>query len=138
MYPLFDIHRNMLSLEKVENFIFLTVSISAPYFTKHPEFRTPVKIITDNTFLFACNFASHFNISESDVYWLKNGYEKVQIGLSGRNPIVAMGGSVLRTLDIAFEVPTYFDQGSYQCVVYNRYTKREVKSRKLHLQYEGE
>ena len=83
-----------------------------------------------------CSIASHFNLSETEVYWLKNGHEKIYLNISGAVP---KGEGVVKLINNSFKVDEkYLIQGYYHCVVFNaRYMRKEARSKKLHLQFQG-
>lgn len=70
------------------------------------------------------------------VYWLKNGYEKIQLNLSDRIP---KGGGVVKLPNHSFiGNEKFIIQGYYQCVVFDpNYMKEEVRSEKLRLKFQG-
>lgn len=86
-----------------------------------------------------CFIVSHFNLSDGDVYLLKNGFEKLRIGgFVQVNPENALA-QIYDTEAQNFSNNIYSAQGFYQCVVFTpRFMKREVKSQKLQIQFQGE
>ena len=48
-----------------------------------PYFDRPVKAAKDFAVNMTCNIASHFLLHETDVYWLKNGLEKLKFETTG-------------------------------------------------------
>ena len=67
---------------------------------------------------------------------MKNGYETIHLNISG---IVPKGGGVVKLRNNNFKVEEKCAvQGYYQCAVFNaRYMKEEARSKKLHLQFQG-
>ena len=88
--------------------------------------------------LIGCRIATHFNLSSTAVYWLKNGFEKTGFTIGGNIP---EGGGVFQLRGKGFEVEPqrkYTIQGYYQCAVYDtRYMKEEVRSERLDVQFQG-
>ena len=88
--------------------------------------------------LIGCTIATHFNLSSTAVYWLKNGFEKTDFTISENIP---EGGGVFQLRDKGFQVESqrkYAIQGYYQCAVYDtRYMKEEVRSERLDVQFQG-
>ena len=107
--------------------------ISAPSI-EAPPFATTA----DPVFLTECRIATHFNLSKTAVYWLKNGFEKTDFTSSGHIP---EGGGVFPLRAKRFQAEPssmHIIQGYYQCAVFDpRYMKEEVRSEKLHLQFQG-
>ena len=85
-----------------------------------------------------CNVASHFILHDADVYWLKNGFEKLKFRKIGNQ---ADRDSLLQstTLELSgTSNDSYCHQGYYQCVVFaRRFMKEEVLSSKLQVQFQG-
>ena len=84
-----------------------------------------------------CQIVSYFNLTNSDVYWLKNGLEKValeNVTITGRNR-----RSEYLLSDLQFERSNYVNQGFYQCAVFSRsFMKTPILSEKIHIQFEGQ
>ena len=85
-----------------------------------------------------CNIASHFELHDADMYWFKNGFEKLKFRrIRGE----AHGGSSLQSTTIELTSSSndsYSHQGYYQCVIFARKCmKKEVRSSKLQLQFQG-
>ena len=80
--------------------------------------------------------ASHFNLSWTEICWLKNVYEKIHLNMSY---VVIEGGGVVKLTNIIFEVAKKYPiQGYYQCAVFHAsYKKVEERSEKVHLQFKG-
>ena len=70
------------------------------------------------------------------MYWLKNGYEKIHLNITN---VIPMGGGVVKLTNNSFAGDEkYCIQGYYQCAVFNAsYMKEEARSKKLHLQFQG-
>ena len=85
-----------------------------------------------------CKVASHFTLHDADVYWLKNGFEKLKFRKL-RNQ--ADGDSLLQYTTIELSATSndsYGHQGYYQCAVFaQRFMKKEVLSSKLQVQFQG-
>ena len=116
---------------KISNIYFIE-----PKIISQPSFEAPFSTTNDPVNLIGCSIASHFNLSETEVYWLKNGYEKIHLNITG---VIPKGGGVIKVTNNSFKVDEkYAIQGYYQCAVFNtRYMKEEVRSEKLHLQFHG-
>ena len=77
-------------------------------------------------------------LHDADMYWLKNGFEKLKFRKIGNQ---ADRDSLLQSTTI--ELPatsndSYSHQGYYQCVVFaRRFMKEEVLSSKLQIQFQG-
>ena len=82
--------------------------------------------------------ASHFILKDTEVYWLKNGF-KILSFTSIRN--VTVGNLSYQLASTVVQAPlneSYSAQGYYQCVVFaSKIMRREVTSKKLHLQFPG-
>ena len=100
-----------------------------------PYFGRPVKAAKDVAVNMTCNIASHFSLYETDVYWLKNGFENLKFKTTGNQE------GLLQSTTIALAATSndsYIYQGYYQCVVFApRFMKEEVRSSKLQVQFEG-
>ena len=77
-----------------------------PKIISQPSFEAPFNITKDlNRFttvnLIGCCIASHFNLSQTEVYWLKNGYEKLHLIISD---VISKGGSVVKLTNNNFKV----------------------------------
>ena len=85
-----------------------------------------------------CNVASHFLLHDADVYWLKNGFEKLKFRKI-RNQANRDGLLQSTTVELsATSNDSYSYQGYYQCVVFaRRFMKEEVRSSKLQVQFQG-
>ena len=85
-----------------------------------------------------CNVASHFLLHDADVYWLKNGFEKLKFRKIG-NQVDRDGLLQSSTIELpATSNDSYSYQGFYQCVVFApRFMKEEVRSSKLQVQFQG-
>ena len=98
----------------------------------------PVKAAKDFPVNMTCNVASHFTLLNADMYWLKNGFEKLKFRKFGN---YADGDNFIQSMTIELSASSndsYSYQGYYQCVVYaQRLMKEEVKSSKLHVQFQG-
>ena len=107
-----------------------------PKIISQPSFETPFNTTKDFVKLIGCNIATHFNLSGAEVYWLKNGYEKIHLNISD---VIPEGGGVVKLTDDSFKSDEkYRIQGYYQCVVFNSsYMKEQARSEKLHLQFQG-
>ena len=85
-----------------------------------------------------CNVASHFILHDADVYWLKNGFEKLEFRKI-RNQDDR--DSLLQSMTIELSAASndsYSHQGYYQCVIFApRFMKEEVLSSKLQVQFQG-
>ena len=129
-FPLFT-KLNNWNLPHISNNFFIE-----PKIISQPSFEAPFTSTNDPVNLIGCSIASHFNLTETEVYWLKNGYEKIHLSISGKIP---KGGGVVKLTNNSFKVDEkYAVQGYYQCAVFNtRYMKEEAKSEKLHLQFQG-
>ena len=85
-----------------------------------------------------CKVASHFVLHDADVYWLKNGFEKLKFRKIGNQ---TDRDSLLQSTTI--ELPftsndSYSHQGYYQCVVFaRRFMKEGILSSKLQVQFQG-
>ena len=102
-----------------------------------PSFESTVR--SNNLVSIVCFIVSHFNLSDGDVYLLKNGFEKLSIGgfmeVNSENAL----GQTYKTTVQNLSSNIYSAQGFYQCVVFTaRFMKREVKSQKLQIQFQGE
>ena len=101
-----------------------------------PSFDSPVK--SNNLVRMRCLIVSHFNLSDGDVYLLKNGLEKLSVGgfvqVNSENASTQIYETTVQNLSTNI----YSAQGFYQCVVFTRrFMKREVKSQKLQIQFQG-
>ena len=109
-----------------------------PKILSGPSAESPFNTTEDEVFLIGCRIATHFNLSSTAVYWLKNGFEKTGFTRSGNIP---EGGGVFQLRSNGFEVdPTskYTIQGYYQCAVFDPlYMKEEVRSKRLDVQFQG-
>ena len=110
--------------------------IIEPKIISQPSFEAPFNTTKDSVNLIGCSIATHFNLSDTEVYWLKNGYEKIQLNISDRIP---KGGGVVKLPNHSFiGNEKFIIQGYYQCVVFDpNYMKEEVRSEKLHLKFQG-
>ena len=85
-----------------------------------------------------CNVASHFTLHDADVYWLKNGFEKLKFRKIGNQ---ADRDSLLQSTTIELSASSnesYSHQGYYQCAVFARsFMKEEIRSSKLQVQFQG-
>ena len=77
-------------------------------------------------------------LHDADVYWLKNGFEKLKRRKTGNQ---ADRDSLLQSTTIELSATSndsYSHQGYYQCVVFaRRFMKEEVLSSKLQIQFQG-
>ena len=77
-------------------------------------------------------------LHDADVYWLKNGFEKLKRRKIGNQ---ADRDSLLQSTTIELSATSndsYSHQGYYQCVVFaRRFMKEEVLSSKLQVQFQG-
>ena len=77
-------------------------------------------------------------LHDTDVYWFKNGFEKLKFRKIQNHPV---GQSLLQSTTIELSASSndsYSHQGYYQCVVFaRRFMKEEVKSSKLQVQFQG-
>ena len=109
-----------------------------PRIISKPYFKRPVKSAKDFPVNMTCNIASHFMLHDADVYWLKNGFEKLKYRKIRNHTDEE---SVLQSTTIELSASSndsYSHQGYYQCVVFaQRFMKKEVKSSKLQLQFQG-
>ena len=98
----------------------------------------PVKAAKDFPVNLTCVIASHFLLHDADVYWLKNGFEKLKFRKIGnQTDRDCLLQSTIIELSAASN-NSYGYQGYYQCVVFSRrFMKEEVRSSKLQLQFEG-
>ena len=101
-----------------------------------PSFESPVK--PNNLVRIRCLIVSHFNLSDGDVYLLKNGLQKLSVGgfvqVNSENLLAQIYETTLQNLSTNI----YNAQGFYQCVVFTpRFMKREVKSQKLQIKFPG-
>lgn len=87
-----------------------------------------------------CKIASHFVLHNADMYWLKNGFEKLKFRRI-RNEADRDSLLQLTTLELTSSSnDSYSHQGYYQCVVFApRYMKEKekVRSLKLQVQFQG-
>ena len=85
-----------------------------------------------------CNVASHFILHDADVYWLKNGFEKLKFRKIGNQDD---RDSLLQSMTTELSSSSndsYSHQGYYQCVIFaQRFMKEEVLSSKLQVQFQG-
>ena len=85
-----------------------------------------------------CNIASHFPLHDGDVYWIKNGFNKLNPNKIQNH---SDGNRTFQSASIELSVSfndSYKHQGYYQCVVFvQKFMKKEVKSSKLHVQFQG-
>ena len=97
-----------------------------------------VKAAKDFPVNVTCNVASHFLLDDADVYWLKNGFEKLKFRKIVNQPD-RDGFLQSTTIELsATSNDSYSYQGYYQCVVFaRRFMKEEVRSSKLQLQFQG-
>ena len=116
--------------------IFLLFFFIEPRFVSQPSFEAPFTTTKDYVNLIGCSIATRFNISKTEVYWLKNGYEKIYTNISDKVP---KGGGVVKLANISSKVDEkYTIQGYYQCAVFNpTYMTEESRSKTLHLQFQG-
>ena len=100
-----------------------------------PYFDRPVKAAKDFAVNMTCNIACHFLLHETDMYWLKNGFEKLKFKTTGNQEGLLQS----TTIELAATSnDSYIYQGYYQCVVFApRFMKEEVRSSKLQVQFEG-
>ena len=109
-----------------------------PQIVSKPYLERPVKVAKDFPVNITCNVASHFTLHDVDMYWLKNGFEKLKF-----RKIVnqADRGNLLQSMTIELSASSndsYSHQGYYQCAVFaRRFMKEEVRSSKLQLQIQG-
>ena len=84
-----------------------------------------------------CNIASHFMLHDVEVYWFKNGFEKLKFRKIQNHSVGQ------RLLQSTIELPSssndsYSHQGYYQCVIFaQRFMAKEVRSSKLQVQFQG-
>lgn len=83
-----------------------------------------------------CRIISHFNLTTSNGYWLKNGVEKVVMENAQLNAGERRNEYILGNL--TFEKSSYINQGYYQCAVFSTpYMKEPLLSKKIHIQFTG-
>ena len=99
-----------------------------------PYFDRTVKAAKDLTVNMTCNVASHFLLRETDVYWLKNGFEKLKFKTTGNQEGLLQS----TTIELAATSnDSYIYQGYFQCVAFApRFMKEEARSSKLQVQFE--
>ena len=107
-----------------------------PKFISQPSFGAPFTTTEDYVNLTGCIVATHFNLTKNEIYWLKNGYEKIHLNISD---VIPKGGGVVKLTNNNFGVNVKYPiQGYYQCVIFNAsYMKEEARSKKVHLQFQG-
>ena len=84
-----------------------------------------------------CNIASHFMLHDVDVYWFKNGFEKLKFRKIQNHSV---GQRLLQsTIELSSSSnDSYSHQGYYQCVIFaQRFMEKEVRSSKLQVQFQG-
>lgn len=85
-----------------------------------------------------CKIASHFSLSDADVFWIKNGFDKLSYSKIGKH---SDGGRLFQLASIELSPSandSYGYQGSYQCSVFvEKFMKKELTSPKLHIQVQG-
>ena len=98
----------------------------------------PVKTAKDFPVNMTCNVVSHFTLHDADVYWLKNGFEKLEFGKIRKQDD---RDSLLQSMTIELSATSndsYSHQGYYQCVIFApRFMKEEILSSKLQVQFQG-
>ena len=109
-----------------------------PRIVSKPYLERPVKSAKDFPVNMTCNIASHFILHDTDIYWSKNGFEKLKFR---RIQNEANGDSLLQSTTIELTSSSndsYSHQGYYQCVIFApRFMNKEVRSSKLQVQFQG-
>ena len=98
---------------------------------QQPKFLRPFKNEGDDIIIRGCRTISYFNLTNSDIYWLKDGIQKIMSKVASVNREYSME-------NLQFTWSSYQIQGFYQCVVFSRgYMKRLIMSEKIHVQFAG-
>ena len=126
----------MLLMHFIYKSLFFSFFFIEPKFISQPTFGAPFTTTKDYVNLTGCSVATHFNLTKNEIYWLKNGYEKIHLNISD---VIPKGGGVVKLTNNNFRVNVKYPiQGYYQCAIFNAsYMKEEARSKKVHLQFQG-
>ena len=98
---------------------------------QQPKFLRPFKNEGDKVLITGCRIISYFNLTNSDIYWLKDGIQKIMSEIGSVNKQYSME-------NLQFIRSSYQNQGFYQCVVFSKgYMKSPIMSEKIHVQFAG-
>ena len=98
---------------------------------QQPEFVRPFKNEGEEINITGCRIISSFNLTNSDIYWLKDGVQKIMLKVAGTS-----NGYLMENLQFARS--SYRNQGFYQCAVFSiGYMKSPIMSEKIHIQFAG-
>ena len=98
---------------------------------QQPEFVHPFKNEGEDVDITGCRIISSFSLTDSDIYWLKDGVQKIKLKVTS----VGIGYSIE---NLQFVRSSYHNQGFYQCVVFSRGCMRNpIMSEKIHVQFAG-
>ena len=131
--------RKMLYTNSVKFIWKFHFSILVPRIISKPYLKRPVKVTKDFPVKMTCNVASHFVLHDADIYWLKNGFQKLKFKRKIGNQADRENLIQSTTIELsASSNDSYSHQGYYQCVVFaRRFMKEEVRSSKFQLQFQG-
>ena len=103
----------------------------APKIVQQAKFVRHFENEGDDVSITGCRIISYFNLTNSDIYWLKDGIQKVMSEVASFNKQYSME-------NLQFAPSSYQNQGFYQCVVFSKgYMKRPIISEKIHVQFAG-
>ena len=98
---------------------------------QQPKFVRHFENEGDDVSITGCRIISYFNLTNSDVYWLKDGIQKIMSKVASVNKQYSME-------NLQFLRSSYQNQGFHQCVVFSRgYMKRPIVSEKIHILFQG-
>ena len=98
---------------------------------QQPKFVRHFENEGDDVSITGCRIISYFNLTNSDIYWLKDGIQKIMSKVANANKQYSME-------NLQFVRSSYQNQGFYQGVVFSRgYMKRPIISEKIHIQFAG-
>lgn len=98
---------------------------------QQPELVRPFKNEGDNVSIRGCQVISCFNLTNSEIYWLKDGVQKIILNVTS-----VSNGYLMENLQ--FTKSSYQNQGFYQCAVFSRgYMKSPILSERIHIQFAG-
>lgn len=115
--------------------------LSVPSYSEGPVTRRETWKIGDVVEIVGCKFKSVVQLENSSIYWLKDGFERIEAFVEDLNPFIQVlttqQGSYQHS-SLRFRKSNYTLQGYYQCVIdVPKYLNQKVISEKVNIQFQG-
>ena len=105
--------------------------LEEPKLLTQPRLQEPINSTGESFVITGCSFASHINLTQTDVFWIKNGITRIRTNVTQSNGIYQLS-------NLIYEASTYQEQGYYQCAVFTEECmSKEVRSQKIEVQFQG-